>query len=88
MGRQDDAGTAVHPGQLLHSDGVAEHIQSRAAVFGVIGNAHQAHFSQLFHSLGGEKIFLVQLERDGFDLGLCESANFGPQGLMGFRGLV
>ena len=88
VGGQNDAGAAVHPGQLLHGDGVAEHVQSAAAVLRVIGDAHQAHLPQLFNSLRGEAVLLVQLERDGFDLGLRESADLGTQSLMSFRGLI
>ena len=87
MGRQDDAGAAVHPGQLLYCDGVAQGVQPRAAVFPGEGDAHQAKLAQLADGIVGEFILLVQHESDGFDFLLSKSADFGPQFFMGLGGL-
>ena len=59
VGRQDDAGAAVHPSQLLHGNGIAEGVQLRTAVLLLIGDAHQAQLAQLSHGLRGETVLLV-----------------------------
>ena len=87
MGGQNDACAAVHPGQFLHGDGVAEHIQPRAAVFLGIWNTHQAHFSQLFNRFGRKAAFLVHEDGVGLHLRLGKGADFGAQLLVGLCGL-
>ena len=87
VGRQDDAGAAVHPGELLHRDGVADDIQSGTAVLLGIGDAHEAHLPQLPDGLIGELVLLVHQEGLGLHLRLGEGPDLGPQGLVLFRGL-
>ena len=72
MGRQDDARAAVHPGQLLHGDGVAQGIQPGAAMLREEGDAHEAHLAQLPDGLVRELVLLVQHRRDGL---ISSSAN-------------
>ena len=88
VGGEDDAGAAVHPAQLLHGDGVAEGVQSGAAVLGLIGDTHKAQLAHFRHSLPGEAVFLVQHERDGLDFRLREGTDLLAQSLVGFRGLI
>ena len=87
VGRQNDAGTAIHPGELLHRDGIAQGIQTRASVLLGIGNTHQTQLSQFPNGLIGELIFLVHQKGLGFDLRLGKGTDFGPQGLVLLRGL-
>ncbi len=87
MGRQDDARAAVHPGQLLHGDGVAQDVQAGAAVLLGVGDAHEAHLAQLPDGLVRELVLLVQQEGDGFDLLLRKGADLGTQGLVRRCGL-
>ena len=42
MGGEDYARAAVHTGQLLHRDGVAQSIKTGTAVLLGVGNAHPA----------------------------------------------
>jgi hypothetical protein len=87
VGGQDDAGAAVHPGQLLHRDGVAHNVKPRAAVLLGIGDAHHPHLGQLLHSLGGEAALLIHEDGVGLHLRLREGADLGAQLLVGLRGL-
>ena len=87
VGRQNDAGAAVHPGQLLHGDGVAQHVQAGAAVLLGVGNPHQPQLTQFLDGLVWEGVVLVQLERDGFDLFFRKRADLGPQLFVGRCGL-
>ena len=87
MGGQDDARAAVHPGQLLHGDGVAQGIQPGAAVLRGEGDAHEAHLAQLPDGLVRELVLLVQHERDGFDLLLRKRTDFGAEFLVCLCGL-
>ena len=88
MGGEDDAGAAVHPAQLLHGDGIAEGVQSGAAVLGLIGDAHQSKLAHLFHSFCGEAVLLVQQEGDGLHFRLCKGTYLCPQFFMCLCGLI
>ena len=88
VGGEDDPRAAVHPGQLLHGDGIAQGVGPRALVFRVIGQAHQAQLPHFLHGLRGEAVLLVQHEGDGLDLSLRKFPNFRPEVLMGLRGLI
>ncbi len=88
VGRQDHACAAVHPGQFLHSDGIAEHIQPCAAVLLFIGDSHEAHLSQFLHGLCGKLVLLVQLEGNGLDFRLRKLAYLCPQLFLGLGGLI
>ena len=88
MGGQDDARAAVHPGQLLHGDGVAQSVQPRAPVLLLIGQAHQAQLPHLLYGLSGELVVLVQHEGNGLDLRLGKLPYLGPQFLMLLCGLI
>ena len=59
MGREDHAGAAVYPRELLHGNGIAEHVQSRPAVFRGIGHTHQAQCSHLAYDLVREAVLFV-----------------------------
>ena len=87
MGGQDDTRAAVHPGQLLHRDGVAEHVKPSAAILLGIGNAHQPHPGQGFDGLGGETALLVHQDGVGLHLRLGKGADLGAQLLVGLCGL-
>ena len=50
---------AVHTGQLLHRDGVAQGIKTGTAVLLGVGNAHPAQLTQLLDSLLGKLIVLI-----------------------------
>ncbi len=87
MGGQNHACAAVHPGQLLHRDGIAHNVKPRAAVLLGIGDAHQPHLSQFFYGLGGETALLIHEDDVGLHLSLREGANLGPQLLVSLCGL-
>ena len=87
VGGQNDAGAAVHPGKLLHGDGVAQHVQAGSAVFLGVGDAHEPQLGQLLHGLIRELVLLVQQESDGLDLVFRKLPDLGPQGLMRVCGL-
>ena len=87
MGGENHARAAVHPGQLLHRDGVAEHIQPRAAVLLGVRDAHQAHLGQGFDGPGGEAALLVHQDGVWLHLRLGKGADLGAQLLMGLCGL-
>ena len=59
MGGEDYARAAVHTGQLLHRDGVAQGIKTGTAVLLGVGNAHPAQLAQLLDSLIGKLIVLI-----------------------------
>ena len=88
VGGENDSRAAVHPGQLLHGDGVAQGVGPRALVLRAVGQAHQAQLSHLFHRLGREAVLLVQHKGNGLDLGLREFPDFRPEVFVGLRGLV
>ena len=88
MGGEDDPRAAVHPGQFLHGDGIAQSVGPGALVLRAIGQAHQAQFPHLLHRLRGEAVLLVQHEGDGFDLGLRKFPDFCPEVLVGLGGLI
>ena len=87
VGGENDARAAVHPGQLLHGDGIADGVQPRAAVLLGIGDAHQAHLPQLLHCFGRELVGLIQREGDGLHLFLGKGPDLGAQLLMRLGGL-
>ncbi len=87
MGRQDHACAAVHPGQLLHRDGVAHHVQPRPAVFFRVRDAHQSHLPQFLHGLGRETALLIHHDGIRFDLRLGKGTDLGAQLLVDLRGL-
>ena len=87
MGGQDHTGAAVHPGQLLHRNGVADGIQPRSPVLLGVGNAHQAQLAQLADGLIGKLIGLVQRKGNGLDLLLGKGPDLGAQLLLRLGGL-
>ena len=87
MGGEDDACAAVHSGQLLHSDGVAQSVQPGAAALLGEGDAHKAHLTQFVDGLVGEFILLVQHERNGLDLLFRKGPDLCPQFLVGLSRL-
>ena len=87
MGREDDARTAVHTGQLLHRDGVAQGVQAGAAVLLGVRNAHPAQLTQLFDSLFGELVVLIHQKCEGLDLLLRKVPDLRAQLFVRRRGL-
>ena len=87
MGGEDDARTAVHTGQLLHRDGVAQGVQTGTAVLLGEGNAHPAQLTQLLDSLLGKLIVLIQQEGKRLDLLLRKGSDLGAQLLVRGCGL-
>ena len=82
VGRQDDPGAPVHPGQFFHGNGVADVIQPGTAIFFGEGDAHPSQFSHFLNLFVREFVFLVQHERNGFDLGFRKSADLGTKFLV------
>ena len=82
MGGQDDTSAPVHSGQFFHGNGVADVVQPGTAIFFGEGDAHPSQFSHFFDLFVREFIFLVQHERNGFDLGFRKAADFGTKFFM------
>ena len=82
MGREDHAGAAVYPRELLHGNGIAEHVQSRPAVFRGIGHTHQAQCSHLAYDLVREAVLFVQKKRHRLHLGFGKGSHLGPKFLV------
>ena len=73
VGGENHACAAVHPGELLHSNGIAGGVQPCAAVLRGEWDTHQSHFRQtVYHFPAGEVVFLIPLEgiRLDFRLGI------------------
>ena len=87
MGGEDDARTAVHTGQLLHRDGVAQGVQTGTAVLLGVGNAHPAQLTQLLDSLLGKLVVLIHQKREGLDLLLRKAPDLRAQLFVRRRGL-
>ena len=87
MGGEDNARAAVHTGQLLHRDGVAQGVQAGAAVLLGVGNAHPAQLTQFFDSLFGELVVLIHQKCEGLDLLLRKAPDLRAQLFVRRRGL-
>ena len=87
MGREDNARAAVHTGQLLHRDGVAQGVQTGTAVLLGEGNAHPAQLTQLLDSLLGKLIVLIHQKCEGLDLLLRKVPDLRAQLFVRRRGL-
>jgi len=73
---KNDSCPAVHSGQLLHRDCIAEHIQPGAAVFLGIWNPHQSHFPQLLYRFRWKFIILIHQKRYWFYFAFRELPHF------------
>ena len=79
VGRQDHTRSTVHPGQLFHSNGIAENVQSHAAVFLGIRQAEPTQLPHFPYGLGGKFVLLIQHKSNGLDLLLREFTDLGTQ---------
>ena len=82
MGGEDNPGSPVHPGQFFHGNGVADVVQPGTAIFFGEGDAHPSQFAHFLNLFIREFVFLVQHERNGFDLGFREAPDLGAEFFM------
>ena len=73
--REDDPGAPVHPGEFFHGDGVADDVETGAAVFDVVGDAHPAVLAHFADDFRGKGILLVEAKGNGLDFLLREGAD-------------
>ena len=87
MGGEDNARAAVHTSQFLHRDGVAQGVQTGAAVLLWVGDAHPAQLAQLLDSLLGKLVVLIHQKRERLDLLLRKAPDLRAQLFVRRRGL-
>ncbi|MPM96816.1 hypothetical protein SDC9_143981 [bioreactor metagenome] len=79
---EDYPGSAVHPGELLHRDGIAHHVKAHAAVLLRIRNSHQSQLAQLPDGLAGKRVLLVQQKGQGLHFRFRELPDKRAQSLV------
>ena len=74
MGGENDACRTADLAQLLHGDGVAQHIRAGAAVLLREINAHHTELAHFLHGLRREHLLLIDLACQRLDLVFRELA--------------
>ena len=87
VGGEDHARAAVHTGQLLHGDGIAENVKPRAAVLLGERQPQPAQLCHLFDRFVRELIVLIQQECKRLDFLLRKGSDLGAQLLVRGCGL-